>query len=29
MGKKRPPFYLNNKNWGLKNEKFEEVILKP
>lgn len=27
--KRKPPFYLNNKNWGLKNEKLEEVILKP
>jgi hypothetical protein len=27
--KKQPPFYLNDENWGLKNEKLEEVILKP
>ncbi|MBY0463067.1 MAG: hypothetical protein K2Q34_07795 [Alphaproteobacteria bacterium] len=27
--KKHPPFYLNGKDWGLRNEKLEEVILKP
>ena len=27
--KKLPPFYLNDENWGLKNEKLEEVMLKP